>query len=143
MEDILKIASSIAKHYRNTYNEQISEKKIHRLIYFAVIEYAQKYNKLLTSATFDAWDFGPISAEVSRYFGKNKEGLPEDVTLSKDKEEIITDVVKKHGSKLVWELIVDVRKFDSYLKAWKKAEELQKRQVKIENEDILSEKHTA
>lgn len=104
MEDVIRIASYIAGRYQKEYGCRIDEMKLHKLLYFTQRESIIQTGNPLFKTAFEAWKYGPVLAEIRRYYKNNTL----DMELSVDKIEqyrpVFDKVFQQYASKDSWSL---------------------------------------
>lgn len=64
MADVVKIASYICLRYRQQYNKEIDEMKLHKLLYFTQRESIIQTGEPLFEDCFEAWKYGPVMVSI-------------------------------------------------------------------------------
>lgn len=104
MAGIKQIAGYIIRRYKSEFGHDIDEMKLQKLLYFTQRESMIKTYRPITSARFEAWKHGPVSATVHRCYS---EGLLTD-TLSEEEAEryrdIFDSVFSTYAGKKSWSL---------------------------------------
>lgn len=102
MISALSAAKYLASVYRESYGENISEMKLHKLLYFAQREALIDGNTPLFSEVFEGWRFGPVIPEIRHeYADICVAPTPCLDSLSKN---ILDESLRRYGSKDPWSL---------------------------------------
>lgn len=71
MESVQKVASYIAKHYQTEFREQLSEMKLHKLLYFTQRESLIRFERPMFNESFFAWKYGPVIPSIRNLYAQN------------------------------------------------------------------------
>lgn len=102
MINVVDAAKYLAYKYYRYYNEQISEMKLHRLLYFAQRESLVRTDRPLFLSHIQGWRFGPVIPVLRRQYQtilfNNR------VSINKIDKDILEYVLKTYGKKNEWSL---------------------------------------
>lgn len=102
MIDVIDAAKYIAHCYRAGFGEEISEMKLHKLLYLAQRESLVRTNEPLFSTEFQGWRFGPVIPEVRHEFQHILAESP--LWLNQNDRDILDDIIGRYGGKDAWSL---------------------------------------
>lgn len=131
-------AKNVAKYFYDK-NNDLTEKQIQKLTYYAYVWYLTKYKKRLFNESPQAWIHGPVFMSLYKTMQNNKLVTTETEEMEKQKDIIyILDVIYKvygkfSGNKL--EHLTHTE--DPWKNARKGLEPSEKSQREISDEDIL------
>lgn len=104
MENVLQVAAYTSERYQKEYGQQISEMKLHKLLYFSQRESLIQTDQPLFNATFFGWKYGPVLKEIR---GAYRDGLLS-TPIPKNVEQRIAPVIDKvfsdYAAKDAWSL---------------------------------------
>lgn len=104
MIGILKIASYICGRYKRENGVSIDEMKLHKLLYFAQRECIVQTGMPMTSDSFEAWRYGPVSPDVHKLFfqGQMLTGNVDDINA--EYKSVLDAVFERYAKKNAWSL---------------------------------------
>ncbi len=102
MISALDAAKYIASNYRKMFGEDITEMKLHKLLYFAQREALISNDTPLFDEVFEGWRFGPVIPSIRYAF--NDIISSRDNALDPFSECILNDTLRRYGSKDPWSL---------------------------------------
>lgn len=118
-------------------DNDITNLKLNKLLYFSQGAYLAKYDKPLFSNKIEAWTHGPVVVDVYKkmqVFGKNviNSDYKNDFSdISEEKLEVLIDVLSKYAGTTAWKLREITHTQDPWIKAINN-----KNSNEISNEDI-------
>lgn len=98
----LNAAKYIASTYRRMYNEDITEMKLHKLLYFAQRESLINTDVGLFPETFEGWRFGPVIPSIRRAFSDIKKSSVD--YIDDYSRSILDETMRRYGGKDPWSL---------------------------------------
>lgn len=106
MNNVLNIALSISAMYRKTYNADIDEMKMHKLLYLSQRESLVRTGCPLFTEEFHAWQFGPVVNEIRKAFrdGVLPGGGRSSPAISEYAQSILNYVFSRYSQKDSWSL---------------------------------------
>lgn len=107
VKDIITIAGAINTLYDKIYasyfdENDMTEMKLHKLLYFAQKKHYQNFGKWLFREDFEGWVHGPVNRDVRRSFNKLPTINYSDLTL--DEEYTIRETLHEYGRYSAWHL---------------------------------------
>ncbi len=104
MENTLAVEKAVFFMYKDMFNEQIDEMKMHKLMYFTQREALIQRDEQLFSEEFHGWKYGPVLNSVRSEFqlGTLFRNVKEEV--SEATKELIRNVLERFGSISSWNL---------------------------------------
>ena len=134
MISALVAAKYLSYCYKETYDECISEMKLHKLLYFAQRESLIINDRPLFLDVFEGWRFGPVIPSI-RYAFKEI-CYSHKVTLDSFSEDVLQITLQRYGGKGSWSLSRLSHGEYSWKKARKGISEYQNGNNEILIEDI-------
>lgn len=104
MESVVKIASYIFSRYKAKYGEDISEMKLHKLLYFTQRESIIQKGEPMFSEQFLAWKYGPVMVPIRGYYASNQLNTLPTEDFIKDNISIFDTVFEQYAPKGAWSL---------------------------------------
>lgn len=115
--DVVKIASYLVKRYFEDMKEQISEMKLHKLLYFTQRESFIQLGEPIFNDKFQAWRYGPVMVQVRDLFKSGQLNLiPPDEELESYRN--VFDVVMNEYAPMDTWTLSDMTHAET---SWKKA----------------------
>lgn len=103
MERVLDVAQFIVDEYRRISGEQVTETKLHKLLYFSQRESLAVSGQPLFAESMEAWKYGPVSVDVRMRFGAD--GIEADTNeISLDAAYLLKNVILEYGQIAAWKL---------------------------------------
>lgn len=104
MIEVKDAASYIYQRYRNEYNTEIDEMKLHKLLYFTQRESIIITGEPMFSAQFEAWKYGPVLVQIRDCYRTG--GLNNHIDSDKLKEyqDVFNYVFENYAKKTSWSL---------------------------------------
>lgn len=102
MIKVIDAAKYIASKYKAIYGEEISEMKLHKLLYFAQREALIASDTPLFLEIFEGWRFGPVIPSIRHSF--NSICNADQIVLDKFSETILNNTLLRYGNKDPWSL---------------------------------------
>lgn len=118
MNKIMEIASILSKRYYQETGEEISELKMHKLLYFMQKEYIAMTGEVLFDDDFVAYKHGPVNIKIRKNFKKIK-NYTSNYILENNEKYIINLTLNKYGFKKVTTLVNLSHQDISYLNGLK------------------------
>lgn len=103
MDRIIDAAAYVIRRYREISGENLSETKLHKLLYFTQRESFAITGSPAFSGEFEGWKFGPVCKEVRANFF-NGQLLVKTQDISEGLQYIINNVILEYGSLTAWKL---------------------------------------
>ena len=101
MYNAVDIAKYVVQKYKEKFDKQLDELKLHKLLYLLYREYIIQYNDKLFEENFYGWKFGPILKSVRKQY----ESLNDcNIELNENIKKLINDILDKYGKKSSWSL---------------------------------------
>ena len=101
MYNAVDIAKYVVQKYKEKFDRQLDELKLHKLLYLLYREYIIQYNDKLFEENFYGWKFGPILKSVRKQY----ESLNDcNIELNENIKKLINDILDKYGKKSSWSL---------------------------------------
>ncbi len=100
----MEIASILSKRYYQETGEEISELKMHKLLYFMQKEYIAMTGEILFDDDFMAYKHGPVNIKIRKNFKKIK-NYTSNYILKNNERYIINLTLNKYGFKKVTTLV--------------------------------------
>lgn len=105
----------------------VSNMKLHKLLYFCQKESFEKYNIPLMTNLFEAWEHGPVHKKMYHVFKScNNNPIPKEACsgnnscLTKEQKKIIDSVLTRYIYCSAWQLREKTHEEPHYKKAWSK-----------------------
>lgn len=132
---------SIARRICELGNWQLTNLKLQKILYLTHMVYIGETKQPLIKESFEAWDFGPVEPSLYhsvKFFGnKNIEFIPNSIKEPLENCEItIRKVFDCLKDKTAGQLVQLTHRKNG---AWHETYSVDKRGLKIQNEDIISE----
>lgn len=127
--------------YKNT--PRMSNLKLQKMMFFAYIEYYEKYQEELFKDDFEAWVYGPVLPELYNFFyqlllDENSKYSIKDEKIKK----ILDNVIKEYGDKEAFTLVDLSHKHPIWIKARGSLPEFQPSNIKLNIKKFLNENST-
>lgn len=139
MDNVLNIASYIARRYEAVFGQVISEMKLHKLLYFTQRECLIRKGNLMFPDEFYAWKYGPVMPVIRSWYAN---GMPV-CRLSKKSEQYYSDVFdfvfEHYAPRDAWSLSRLTHEELSWKVARHGLKSDQNGNVPISNEDIFKD----
>ncbi len=104
MEHLWSVARYIARWHRCVLGTQITEMKLHKLLYFTQREaYILTYSPLFNE-DFQAWQYGPVLPSIRSNYTVLREDTELPIRLSERGKFIIDSALREYGHKDAWSL---------------------------------------
>ena len=104
MKRAYDVAKYLAERYMSLYGEQISEMKLHKLLYLAQRESIIKYDRLLFSDEFQGWRFGPVLPGIRHAYQEIVNWRRPMEKLDVSEIDTLEEVLRRYGNKDPWSL---------------------------------------
>lgn len=104
MATVFDVAKYIFDAYKSEANENITELKLHKLLYFAQRESFAIRGIPLFHDHLEGWIHGPVSPEVRRYFDADRGLLCRTEELTPEETRIVNNVLVQYGPLAAWKL---------------------------------------
>ena len=94
-KDIIVIASALKDLYEKIYEESddLTEMKMHKLLYFAQKAHYRNFGKWLFDDDFEGWVHGPVNRKVREYFCF----LPDNYEITPEEEYTLRETIFDYG----------------------------------------------
>ena len=105
-KDILQIAAHLKKLYLSIFNvdeeeNDLSELKLHKLLYFAQKRHYQNFGEWLFNDDFEGWVHGPVNRRVRDFHMFLREPNTE---LTEEEEYTLREIIHEYGIYTPWAL---------------------------------------
>lgn len=104
MENTLYVAKKFYKEYAKQFNEDISEMKMHKLMYFAQRESLMYYKVPLFRESFLGWKYGPVLRSVRKEYKKDHPFADVSGEVSQESSNLVKSILNRYGSISPWKL---------------------------------------
>lgn len=117
--------------YKKTNN--MNNLKLQKMMFFAYIEYYEKYHEELFKDDFEAWVYGPVLPDLYYYFYKLllSEDKIEKEIIDKNIQNVLNDIVEKYGNKDAFNLVELSHKNEIWINARQGLEEFEPSNIKL------------
>ena len=104
VEETLSVARKFYKKYAKCYNRNMSEMKMHKLMYFVQRESLMYYNTPLFGEPFLGWKYGPVLLSIRKEYKKRNPFARIDKDISQESTKLVDNVFSRYGSISPWKL---------------------------------------
>lgn len=102
MTNALEAAKYIAYIYREKSGDDITEMKLHKLLYFAQREALIMADQPLFPEVFEGWRFGPVIPSIRYHYDEICHSLQ--IQIDTFSKKVLDETMKRYGSKDPWSL---------------------------------------
>lgn len=104
VEKTLSVARNFYDKYVTDFGENMSEMKMHKLMYFVQRESLMYDNVPLFAESFLGWKYGPVLQSVREEYRKEYPFNDVDKEISKRSTELVMSILQKYGAMSPWKL---------------------------------------
>lgn len=135
--DILEIADSMKNLYESIFQENLTELKMHKMLYFAQKKHYEYFGEWLFEDDFEGWVHGPVNRKIRSFYAYFDGSMQ--VELTPEEEYTVREVVFEYGRYSQWVLRDMSHEESCYKKSRYGLSETDRGNRVISKEDIISD----